>query len=70
MELPDNCKAADVSGKCTECDTGYKVNSKGQCEKVVVPPIDNCAEYGYIDAKGKFYPKFVLGCKRVCIKCK
>lgn len=71
VALPDYCKAADVYGKCTECASGYKLNN-GKCEKIVAipPPADNCAEYGYVDAKGKYYAKWTLGCKKVCIKCK
>ena len=46
------------------------MNSKGACEKIIVTaPADNCAEYGYVDTKGKFYSKWTYGCTKVCIKC-
>lgn len=70
VAFPANCNAVDAYGKCTECATGYKVTTSGTCEKIiVVAPADNCAEYGYVDAKGKFYSKWVQGCKKVCVKC-
>jgi hypothetical protein len=43
----------------------------GKCVEIVVeaPEDDHCAVYGYVDAKGKWYTKFVAGCKKVCKKC-
>jgi proprotein convertase subtilisin/kexin type 5 len=72
VALPGNCAAADVNGMCTECVEGYKVKN-GKCVKIVVvvppPVVDNCLEYGYADAKGKHYTKWIYGCKKVCKKC-
>ena len=69
-----NCNAANVYGKCTECAKGYKVSKTGTCDKIVVavPPIvvDNCAVYGYIDAKGKWWARSVEGCRKACKVCK
>ncbi len=67
VALPANCLVADSKGKCTTCASGYKVNSKGECDVVVETGSgDNCAVYGYIDAKGKWWTKWVAGCKKVC----
>lgn len=39
---------------CKKCEEGYKFNDEGECEEIVVPEEDDhCAEYKYIDHKGK-----------------
>ena len=48
------------------------MTEKGGCDLIVTTPPptdDHCAEYGYVDAKGKWYTKFVAGYKKVCKKC-
>lgn len=42
----DNCmKCEDLSGACTECDSGYVVDSTGMCAE----PSDDCTPYGPVD---------------------
>lgn len=67
VTLPPNCEAVDIKGKCTDCSEGYGL-SDGKCI-VMTPPEDNCAKYGYIDVKGKWFHKWVTGCKKVCKEC-
>ena len=70
IALPPNCEAVDYKGKCTKCSEGYEL-SEGKCVPIVVTPPedDNCAKYGYIDVKGKWFHKWVAGCKKVCKEC-
>ncbi len=64
VALPANCEAADIYGKCTDCEDGYHIEA-GKCVK----DDDHCAEYGYIDSGKKWYSAFVNGCRKVCKCC-
>jgi hypothetical protein len=64
VALPSNCEAVDLKGKCTNCSQGYELNA-GKCIPVTSPE-DKCTKYGYIDVKGKWFHKWVVGCKKVC----
>jgi hypothetical protein len=72
VALPRYCTEVDAHGMCTACETGYEVSKTGKCVKIVVtlPSVDNCAEYVYVDVKGKMYSKWIYGCKKVCKVCK
>lgn len=42
---------------------------EGKCVLITEDEDDNCEVYHWVDLKGKFYSKWMSGCKKVCKKC-